>query len=321
MTAPTGIITRVWHVDQARAEKFLALFRQPERGVKGTNRKFSPIVVNKYAFEMLAGRWQFTHQGLAFINLIDSGTAEGKDGEHRLRALIQACTKGAARGGVTLDPNPDLALDFMVTEGLDQASWRAMDIGKSRTPGDFMASDGEMNSNVLSSAISLCHAYVNEPEGVPYLQERWVNSLMSPIQRQEFLDAHPEIRQALYEGARLGKRMTVSAAAAGYFAAIHAGIKPERIGDFMDLMQSGAGMDEGNPALALREMLLNGRNTKRNYSREEQLALFIKAFNKWNAGEEVKRQLSFKTKASKSMRLGKETITSAEVFPRIKVID
>lgn len=319
MTAPSGVITRIWRIDQARAEDFLARFKAPERGVKGTNRKFSPVVVNKYASEMLAGRWKFSHEGFAFIGFLANGTAEGKDGEQRCRALIQACTKGATRGGVTYPPDPRFAFDVMVTEGLDEDSWRTMNIGKARTAPDFLAMDGEVNGNVLSSVISLCYAYENEPAGVPYLQDRWINTLLSPIQRQEYLDANPELREALYEGARLGKKMTVSAAAAGYFLAIKAGVKADRVGDFMDLLQSGAGMDKDHPALMLREMLSNARSTKRRYSREEQLALFIKAFNKWNAGEKVMRQLSFKTKSSTSVRLGRTLEASAEAFPRIKV--
>lgn len=319
MTAPSGVITRIWRIDLARAENFLDRFKAPEKGVSGTNRKFSPIVVNKYAFEMLAGRWGFSHQGFAFTGRLDDGTAVGKDGEQRLRALIQACTKGATRGDKTYKPDPTFAFDVMVTEGLDEKAWLAMDIGKGRRPGDFMTSEGEINSNVLSSLISLAAAYENEPQGVPYLQERWLAS-MSPAERQDYLNANPDLREALYEGSRLGKRMTVSAAAAGYFLAIKAGIKPDRIGDFMDLLQSGAGMKgDDDPALVLRELLANARNTKRKYSREEQLALFIKAFNKWNAGEKIKRQLSFKTKKSTSIRMGKTLESSAEIFPRFIV--
>lgn len=318
MTAPTGIVTRIWRIDQDRAEEFLALFKTPEKGVKGTNRKFSPVIVNKYAFEMLAGRWRFSHQGFAFTGLIADKTAVGKDGEQRLRALIQACTKGATRGGVTYDPDPDFAFDVMVTEGLDEKAWLAMDQGKSRKPGDFLTSEGEINSNALSSLINLASAYDREPMGVPFVRERWA-SMLSPGERQEYLDANPDLREALYEGSRLGKRMTVSAAAAGYFLALKAGVAKDRIDDFMDLMHSGAGMDQGNPALALREMLANARGTRRIYSREEQLALFIKAFNKWNAGEKIKRQLSFKIKSSTSTRMGQELTSSAEAFPRFKV--
>lgn len=320
MTAPSGVITRIWRIDLDRAQQFLSLFKTPEKGVRGTNRKWSPVVVNNYAFEMLAGNWGFSHEGFAFYGFLDKGTAEGEDGEQRCRALIQACTKGATKGGITHPPNPGFEFDVMVTEGLPLEARRVMNIGKARRASDFLAMEGEVNSNVLSSTITLAYAYENEPVGAPYLQDRWVKTIMTPITRQQYLDDNPGLREAVYEGARLGKRMTVAAAAAGYFLAIKAGIKRERIGDFMDLMQSGAGMKgDDDPALVLRELLLNARNSKRRHGREEQLALFIKAFNKWNAGETVKRQLSFKTKSSVMHRLGREVPISAETFPRFKV--
>jgi hypothetical protein len=317
MTAPTGIVTRIWRIDLARAQQILALFKAPQKDVKGTNRKWSPVVVKKYAHEMLTGHWGFSHQGFAFTGFIADGTAVGKDGEQRLRALILACTEGIVRDGVTYGPDPRFAFDVMITEGLDEKAWLTMDTGKGRRPGDFLSSEGEVNTNVMSSLISLAMAYENEPAGVPYLKDRWVNSRLTPIMRSEYLAANPGLRESLYEGSRLGKRMTVAAAAAGHFLAIKSGVKSERIGDFMDLLHSGAGMAKDDPALVLREMLLNARNTRRNFTREEQLALFIKAFNKWNAGDKI-IQLSFKTKKSVSTRAGKLVESSAEIFPRFK---
>lgn len=320
MTAPAGVINRIWRIDLETARKLLAMFKQPQRGVRGTNRKWSPVVVNNYAYQMLAGGWGFSHEGMAFTGFISDGTAEGKDGEQRLRALIQACTTGATRAGNLLEPDPEFSFDVMVTEGLDEGAWRVMNLGKPRTPADFLVSEGEVNGNVLSSIITLCFCYENEPKGVPFLRERWVNSMMTPIMRQDYLDANPGVREAMHQGARLSKRMIVSAAGAGYFLAIKAGIKQERVEEFMDILQSGAGMHgENDPALVLREMMLNARIVKRRYTREEQLALFIKAFNKWNAGEEIKRALSFKTKTVIMMRQGKQTAVSAEVFPRFQV--
>lgn len=318
MTAPSGVITRIWRIDLKTAQRLLALFKAPEKGVKATNRKWSPTVVNNYAFEMLAGRWRFSHEGFAFIGFLSNDTAEGKDGEQRLRALIQACTVGATKGGASYAPDPDFAFDVMLTEGLDEESWRVMNIGKRRTPGDFLVMEGEINSNLLASIIQLCYSYETEPFGVPYLKDRWTGQPMSPMQRQEYLDDNPSLREAMYEGARVGKKMNAAAAGAGYFLAIKAGVKPERVRDFMDLLQSGAGMDEGNPALHLREMILNTRTTKRNYSREEQLAFFVKAFNKWYAGDTVKRSISFRTKPAKMVRQGKLVENAPEAFPRFQ---
>jgi hypothetical protein len=296
MTAPSGVTIRLWHVTLPVAEKFLALARPHEKGVKGTNRKWSPIVVNRYAYDMLAGNWKFTHQGLAFTGHIASGDAEMKDGEQRMRALIQAATTGATLGGVTLPPNPDLALDFYITEGLTEDSWLAMDSGKTRTAADHLSSEGEVNSFVLSSTITLCFQYQQLPAKAAFLREHWSNS-MTPVMRSKYLHDNPGVRDATYEGARLGKVMTVSAAAAGYFLALDAGVDKKLVEEFMDCVRDGVGdnWEKGNPILVFRELLLNSRGTRRFPPREEQLALFIKSFNAFAKGQKI-LNLSFRTK-------------------------
>lgn len=315
MTAPAKIITRIWTIDLKTAQHFQSFEKSPEKGVKGTNRNWSPKVVNGYAFEMLAGRWGFSHQGFAFLGYLQDGTADFRDGGQRVRALIQACTVGATVAGEFLPPNPDFSFEVMVTEGLDEASWLVMDIGKRRTPGDFMSSEGEVNTLVLTSTINLCYAYQHEPFGTPFVKDRWTETRLSPTQRREYLENNPGIRDALYEGARVGKIVTVSAASAGYFLALKAGVDASKLNDFMDALQSGAGLDKESPILKFREMLKNARNSKRKLTREEQLALFVKVLNAHLAGKEI-GNLSFKTKKSTTKRNGKLINISAEAFPR-----
>lgn len=318
MTAPRGISVSIRRVDAAVAHRFLAFEKQPEKGVRGTNRRFSPILVNRYAWDILSGHWRFTHEGMAFIGHMDDGTADFKDGGQRCRALIQAATKGAYRGGQHLPPDPDVAIDVLVTEGLDENSWRTMNTGKPKLAADFLVMDGEVNTNVLSSLIHLCHAFEREPEGVPFLKDRWTGVVLSPIERQEYLDANPELREAALRGAPLGKHLTVASAAAGFHLALKAGIKRERIDEFMEAVCTGANMDADNPAFRLREMMGNARRSKRKYTREEQLAFFIKAFNKWDAGEKV-GNFVFKTAKSTVLRRGRQVEVLAEVFPRFQV--
>lgn len=307
MTAPRMVITRIWTIDLKTAERFLSFEKKQEKGVKGTNRKASAEVVNGYAFEMLSGNWYFSHQGFAFIGRMDDGDADFKDGGQRCRALIQACTVGATLGGVSLPPKPDFTFEVMVTEGLDEAAWRVMDIGKRRTVGDILGMDGEVNTFVLASVIQLCWSYDNEPIGATFLRDRWAKVKLSPGMREDYLARNPGLRDAVLEGSRLGKTMTVSSASAGYHLALKAGVAQETVDDFMDRMFSGADMSEKHPVLRLRELLGNARKLKRRLPREDQLALFIKAMNAFAAGREVKA-LSFRTD-SKSRG-------GAEPFPR-----
>jgi hypothetical protein len=314
------VINRIWHIDLATAQRLQAFERTPQRGVSGTNRKRSQKLVNEYAFEMLSkkmvdgklvSRWGFSHQGFAFTGFIENGTAELKDGGHRIAALIQACTVGAKLGDDTLPPNPDFGFDVMVTEGLDEDSWLVMDLGKGRLPGDFLSSQGEVNTSVLGATIYLCYRYENGGGGVPYLKDHWIKSKLPPLVRKQYLEDNPGIREALQEGARLSRLLVPSAAASGFYLATKAGADKHELQVFMDDLRDGTGENwvKGNPVYTLREMLLNARNAHRHLRTEEQLALMIKTINAVLQGKKIEN-LSFKTRKS-------STGAAAEVFPLV----
>jgi len=312
MTAPSNVITRIWTIDLKTAEEFLKYEKPPEPGVKGANRKSSPEVTNRYAFEMLSGNWHFSHQGFAFTGRIGQPDADFKDGLHRAKALVQACTVGATLEGVTFPPDPGYSFEVMVTEGLDEQSWLVMDIGKGRLAHEFLASEGEVNTYVLSSAIQLSYLYDHDKPGTPYQRQHWGRSRMTPLMRKQYLDANPGLRDALYEGARVGRVMTVASASVGFYQAVQAGLDKQAIQDFMDSLTSGTGEKwvKGNPVYTLREMLLNARTGRRKLYREEQLALFIKSLTAYVTGTEV-RNLSFKVRKS-------STGAAPEAFPHFK---
>jgi hypothetical protein len=277
-------------VDKAMAELFLSLELQPEVGKKGTNRKFSPIVVNNYAVEMLAERWRETHQGLAFKGYLKDDTAVYVDGGQRARALIQAATVGAQGPDKFYKPDPNIALYFMVTEGLTDEDVRALDIGKHRTPGDFVQMEGWARKNMVASVARLCILY----ETVPWSPENWRKARVTPTMIQDYLASNPRIADAISEGSRLFKYMMVSSASAGWYLAVTSGVEEKLVNEFVDHMYDGAELPKGSAILALRDMLARTGAKRRKWTREEQLALFIKALLKWIDGAEV-QFLSFKT--------------------------
>jgi hypothetical protein len=291
MNAPKPMVqSRRIDLDLKTAKMFLEFEEQPAKGVKGTNRKFSQDVVDGYTVEMLENKWYFTHQGIAFQGYLHDGTAKLVDGGQRTRALVQAATTGVTVAGVFYPPRPDLTIDVMVTEGVSEQAALVMDIGRRRMPGDFLRMAGEVNTNALASTINLAILY----DTVPWSRDAWYKYRITAADRQEYLEAHPLLRDAVLEGARLTKMMTVSAAAAGWFLAIKSGVKAEAASDFMDRLLSGADLKDGSPILTFRDLLLNARHSRRGkFSREEQLALFIRVFNKWRNGEQS-YQLSFK---------------------------
>lgn len=272
---------RIMKVDAEKAEYFLGFVKPAQRGVRGTNRRSSEVTINSYAGTMLEGKWPFTHQGIGFTGFLEEGDAVMVDGEQRCRALVQAATVGAKHNGKQYPPEPGVFIEVMVTEGLSQEAALAMDIGRGRTAADYLSMNGETNTLVLGATLNLVFAYHN----IPYSTKAWRHPYMTPQQRQDFLDDNPLLREAVLEGARLGRFMTVSSAAAGWFLAREAGEPKDIVNDFMDLLYTGEGLT--GPLLLLRELLINARNKKRRLTRGEQLALFIKVYKKWRAGEQI----------------------------------
>lgn len=272
-----GVRIRRVKVDQTMAELFLSMEQQPERGVDGTNRRWSPEVVNNYAIDLLTDEWGFCHQGMAFVGFLDNGSAKFVDGGQRARAIIQAATVGAVDGDDFYPPNSDVSMEVFVTEGLSPDDVLVMDIGKRRVPADFMNMSGEINAAVLASLVRLCYLY----EHVPWSREGWSTHRLTPKMRKEYLKANPQLREAVTHGSRLHRVMTPSAASAGWFLGTKAGQDSELILEFMQAVLDGINLDKEDPARLLREMLLNARTVRRRVPREDQLAVFIKAYLRW----------------------------------------
>ena len=85
---------------------------------------------------MKAGEWMLTHQGIAF-----SESGRLLDGQHRLLAGIQA----------------DIPVKFVVTQGLDENAFRAIDCGEKRSLSDLSKIDRK-TVEVLRLAASALNA-------------------------------------------------------------------------------------------------------------------------------------------------------------------
>ena len=105
-------------------------------------RKHSPATVSKYARDMRAGKWEFNGAPIRY-NGQDQGHSELLDGQHRLRAVIEA----------------NMVMPFLVIVGIEKSSIRTMDDGKGRTLGNKFYIDGEKAPDVLASMIQTLALY------------------------------------------------------------------------------------------------------------------------------------------------------------------
>lgn len=265
------IQSSIVEVNAKIAQEFLAKEKAPEAGVAGTNRKAGAGTVREYADAMVRGEWELTHQGIAFTE-----EDELCDGGHRLRAVILADADA-----------PGIKIPFMVTTGLPATAMTTMDIGKRRVPSDFLRMMGKVNTTSLSGVLRLAYCYYN----VPWVHtESWSRYRITPRMMEEFLNDNPLLEDAVYETFPLKKLFKASALGAFWFI-----VRVERpdldVQEFLQQLRSGEHLAKGDPALTLRELMINN---PRAYAPAEELALLIKAFNKWVKGQES-IQLSFRS--------------------------
>jgi len=97
------------------------------------NRPLTQSVVDRYARDMLMGRWKLTHQGIA---IADDHTII--DGQHRLWAIIEA----------------KLTVIMQVTTGLPLSSQDAIDGGLSRSARDVLALREGIKMETLHMGVS-----------------------------------------------------------------------------------------------------------------------------------------------------------------------
>lgn len=281
MTAPVGFAVSTWRVNLHVAQMMLEFDKQPEKGVEGTNRKFSTDVVNRYAVSLLRGKWKFIGtDAFAFTGRIADRTAVMRNGGHRARSVVKAATEGVTRHGVFYPPNPDVFMEVLVIEGLDEDAWMAMDQGRMRSAGDHLKQRGQVDGLTLGSTIVLDYLYANVPFG-----PEWSKYKLEVWDRDEHLDMYPLLPEAVVQGKRLSPAKIIRAAGAvAWHQATLAGMDSAVIEEFFGQINTGVGVAENSAVHALMRLMRNYRGV---YTREEQLALMIKAMMKFAKGEKV----------------------------------
>jgi len=243
------------------ANMFLAKEKTPEPGVKGTNRKASDKVIAQYASAMLRGEWVLTPHGIAF-----NDQEVTIDGGHRMRAVALAA-----------ETKPDISIPFMVAYGVEDDAVIAMDIGKRRLPSDFLTMNGEVNVMNLTGVIRASYCYENVPWNGP---QSWLDHRITPAMQQDYLDANPQTREAVLQGFTL-KRVLKGSVAGAFWLQARKLWADKTVRDFLDPLRTGANLEKGNPILTLRELMFTSKEIRRVYTVPEELALTIKAFNRW----------------------------------------
>lgn len=229
------------------------------------NRPVARIVVERYKRDMLAGLWQFTNAGVAFdVN------GDLIDGQHRLLAISEL----PAGNGIALN----------VTRGLAPEARFFIDQGRKRTSGQQLAMAGNRNYNHTASGVRL---HLIWKTGILFRDTKQAQLITSP-QIQEWVQANADLVELANQSQRdlVKSDANPSVARAAFFA--FAAIDPMDAALFFSKLHSGAGLDEGDPILALSQRLATDRRNKRRRTEREQLGMVIAIWNAWRAGRKLK---------------------------------
>lgn len=166
-----------------------------------------------------------------------------------------------------------------VGRGFHESSFETIDTGIVRPCSTTLGILGEPNRTVLSAALLLLWRY----------RERKMHSKLpvsTPAQLALLL-REPGIRDsvAFIAGGRWHRL-----AAPGVLAFCHYLIQerdPARVGGFFEQIRSGAGLQPGDPVLALRNRLISDRSN--DLERNEVIALIFTAWNAYAEGKPIKR--------------------------------
>lgn len=242
------------------------------------NRNLRKAVVAAYARDMAAGAWKMTG-----APLILSTAEDVIDGQHRLAACILA----------------DVPFTTVVNYTDDLSIHGAIDTGLKRTVADELKFRGESNVHALAATLKLLWLYDRDP----------LDWSATPSSRElvQYLDAYPEIREALKISGRVRSKvpfpLSPLAATTELLLRLHG---DEEAGVFCLQIADGVNLANGDPILALRNFAIRvDRDRLYRPDTVEWLAVTIKAANFWIRGQPISHL--------RWRRVGR----GAEPFPRL----
>lgn len=195
------------------------------------------------------------------------------DGQHRLLAIAQS--------GITCKA--------LVVRGVEPDAFAVMDTGRGRTVGDILHLEGFPDRFAMAGAAKMLMLVENFGRPIDVAVD--ARSFVTPAGTVAYLREHPEVKDGVNLGHSIRKYVEGGPAIWGAAMTLLVRVSPEQAETFGHLIRTGEGLDRGHPVLALRKRLLAKKNNLTfnhdRYSREELLAIIIKAWNAWRQDEEI----------------------------------
>lgn len=221
------------------------------------NRPLNDSAVSVYADALKRGEWRVNGETIKF-----STSGRLLDGQHRLKAIVVS----------------GVPLTTYIAENLAEEVFDTLDQGKRRSAADVLTMAGEKDAARLGAAarayLMLTHQATNK-------------SRVTAAQCAQLLRDVPQLR---YWVAVYAARPTLTKLIPSCIAAVAALVAEkhgqETVEKFLDQVNSGIGLVQGDPALLLREKFIN-REVGRQFKLDYTMALCIKAFNAYTQKRKI----------------------------------
>lgn len=223
-------------------------------GTMEHNRKMRRAVVERFAREMVAGRWQLNGEP---VILDEAGRL--RDGQHRMSAVVMA----------------KVAVDILIVRGIKDEAMATIDTGQSRSYGDVITLRGGSSIGAtMASTARWWWLY----ENTEYVTAK---TALSHQELDAIIEQHPNIENSALRALRSKFKRFCPPSVLGF---VHSYLSEKQDGDIAELflteLEKGANLDEDDPIFVLRRRLLE---MERRDGREI-LALVIKGYNEWIDG-------------------------------------
>lgn len=230
------------------------------------NRNLKRGVVAGLARAMRGGEWRVNGE-----TIIKDDAGNILDGHHRLSACVEA----------------GVPFETLIVFGAPADALATIDTGRARTAADTLTFAGEVNADTLSAAARLTWL---AHEGCLEFGSRSGGELgLTREALVAFVRAHPGLRESASRASTRYKLFPhLPRSVWGFLDYYLPELSAGRARAFLSALESGAGLESGDPRHVLRERLILNAASKAKLPLVQVLALTAKAWNLYLAGRTVK---------------------------------
>lgn len=268
-TTATGAGDEIdWDSITGRVEIITPDIAKEMLGANTNNRNVSRQQVELFARTMAQQDWKMNGEAIKFSN-----TGRLLDGQHRLLACVGS----------------GVPFRTLVIRGLPEDTQETMDAGKTRTMANVLELQGRSNTKQLATIAR--SIYLSEQLGIEAACTNSAAPTRSELLR--FIEGTPQLEDTLRQASTFYTKSNhlMSVSMAALLCWTFNEIDADACETFLDLLATGANLNEGNPILVLRNTLFDitkrGAHSDR-ISRRRIVGITIKAWNKWREGGTVK---------------------------------